>query len=61
MKWPIVWKYKGEWGDTWYLRFKGFQKPQFLAKINKIWQNKHYLSGNVTTRYNNDINGFKSL
>lgn len=36
---------RGEGGNTRYLRFEGFQTPQFLTKISK---NKHYLSVNVT-------------
>lgn len=49
-------KNRGEWGNNGFLRFKGFQKPQFLPEINK--RSTIYLLINITTPHKKYFNVF---
>lgn len=52
-------KNRGEWGNNGFLRFKGFQKPQFLPEINK--RSTTYLLINITTLHKKYFNVFYNL
>lgn len=52
-------KNRAEWGNNGFLRFKGFQKPQFLPEINK--RSTIYLLINITTLHKKYFNVFYNL